>query len=98
MTRMDWVGLIQACALLVLAVALLVGVIRGMRRLSVAIGNVHVVAEEVNRAVNNVGKDAPTLVQRVTRIADRLDEHVVETNVRLDRIEDHITKPRKAAR
>ena len=95
---MDWVGLIQAVALLVMAVALLVGVVRGVRRLSVAIGKVHVVAEEVNRAVNHVEPGSPTLVQKVTKIGDRLEEHVAETNVRLDRIEDHITKPRKAAR
>jgi len=87
--------ILSAAGTFILAVAILVIAIKGFRRLEAKVGNVHVVAEQVNAAVNNVGVDQPTLRNMVVKIGERLDDHVVETNSRLDRIEDHITKPRK---
>ncbi len=64
-------------------------------------------ADAVNTAVNNVGPNMPTLVARVTgmdellaQMSSRLETFTDDTNDwrksvdgRLDRIEDHITRP-----
>lgn len=89
--------ILQSLALLVLAVAFFVLVWRGVRRLEARIGQVHVVAEAVNSAVNNVGAGEPTLRQVVVSISDRLDRHVHTTGARLDQIEELITRPKGAA-
>lgn len=86
---------IQSAAFLVVAIAILIAVVRGVRRLSIAIGRVHLVAEEVNRAVNNVSPGTPRLVERVADIGDKLDQHIRETHGRFDRLEDFVTQPRK---
>lgn len=90
--------ILQAASTLVAAIALLVIAIRGFRRLEAKVGNVHVVAEQVNAAVNNVGEGHPTLRNVVVKIGERLDEHIAESSARLDRIEDHITKPKKRSK
>lgn len=89
--------LIQSLALLVLALAFFVLAWRGLRRLEARVGAVHVTAEAVNRAVNNVGEGEPTLRQVVVGIGERLDRHVADSSARLDQIEDLITRPRGAA-
>jgi hypothetical protein len=89
--------LIQSVALLVLAAAFFVLAWRGLRRLEARVGQVHVTAEAVNRAVNNVGVGEPTLRQVVVGIGERLDRHVVDTTLRLEQIEELVTRPRGAA-
>lgn len=84
--------------MLIVATALLVLVIKGFKRLEAKVGNVHLVAEQVNAAVNNVGVDQPTLRNVVVKISEKLDDHIVETGARLDRIEDYITKPKKRSK
>lgn len=83
-------SILQSAALLVLAVAVLVIAVRGFKRLEASIGRVRVVADAVNAAVNNVGDGEPTLRQVVVGIDQRLQQH----DRRLDRIEDHITRPK----
>jgi hypothetical protein len=87
-------SVIQAIAFVIVATALLVIAIRGFRRVEASIGKVHVVADAVNAAVNNVGDGEPTLRQVVVGIDERLCRHITDTGARLDRIEDHITKPK----
>lgn len=84
-----------------LAAAVLVVAIRGFKRLEAKVGSVQVdveqvghTADAVNRAVNCVGDDQPTLRTVVVRVQQSLDDHITETNQRLDRIEDHLTQPR----
>ena len=87
------VELISASSSVLVALAILVMAIRGFRRLEAKVGGVHVVAEQVNRSVNNVLPGEKPLRAVVNDMAARLDEHVVESNVRLTRIEEHLTKP-----
>lgn len=89
--------LLQSAAVLVMACAFFVLAWRGVRRLEARIGQVHVVADAVNAAVNNVGSDSPTLRQVVVGIGDKLDRHVVDTQQRLDQIEELITRPKRGA-
>lgn len=84
-----------------LAAAVLVVAIRGFKRLEAKVGSVQVdveqvghTADAVNRSVNCVGDDQPTLRNVVVRVQQSLDEHIVETHQRLERIEDHLTQPR----
>lgn len=84
-----------------LALAVLVVAIRGFKRLEAKVGSVHVdveqmshTADAVNRAVNNVGDDQPTLRTVIVGMQHALDSHIADTNQRLDRIEDHLTQPR----
>jgi len=85
--------IIYATAAFIVAVGFLIGVIRGYRRLEAKVGKVHLVAEAVNAAVNNVQPGEPSLRNVVVGIGERLDLHVLDTNQRLEKIEDHLTNP-----
>lgn len=86
-------NLISSGPNLIIAISLLIIAIRGFRRLEAKVGGVHIVAEQVNKAVNNVGDGEPTLRNVVVQIGQRLDTHISESNVRLERIEEYITRP-----
>lgn len=85
---------------LLIALALFIVAVRGFRRLEARMGNIHIdveqvghTADAVNRAVNNVGDGEPTLRNVVVQMSHKLEAHVIESNSRLDRIEEHLTKP-----
>lgn len=85
--------ILTSTAAVIVSVAILVTALKGFRRLEASVGSVQFTAEAVNRAVNNVAPDEPTLRQLVQVLGIKLDDHIVDTNKRLDRIEDHITNP-----
>ena len=83
-------GIVTEVAVLVVAVALLVSVVmlfarRQFKELEVTVGSAKATltgiegkVDEINHAVNNVPKGAPTLVQRVDRLEDgheRFESH-----------------------
>lgn len=85
---------------LLIALALFIVAVRGFRRLEARMGNIHIDVEQVshttdavNRAVNNAGDGEPTLRNVVVTMNQKLESHILDSNVRLDRIEEHLTKP-----
>jgi uncharacterized protein YoxC len=95
----EFAGLIGAVGFLVLC-----GVAWSIRKrlshISTEVAGVKVTAEAVNKAVNNVPHGAPSLLDHVNTLHDKFDQFADDTNVwrgsvdgRLDRIEDHITRP-----
>jgi len=89
----DIPGLLTSIATLIGALALLTAAVRGFRRLEAKVGSVHLVAEQVNNSVNNVEQGHPTLRKIVESISEKLEHHITESSARLDRIEEHITRP-----
>jgi hypothetical protein len=92
---MEIVDVLKVVPEILITLALLIIAIRGFRRIEAKVGSVHVTAEAVNRAVNNVPADSPTLRQMVCDISSRLEEHITQTNDRFDKIEEHITNPER---
>lgn len=96
------VEIMRAAPAPIIAVAVLVIAVRGFRRLEAKVGGVTVQVDQVatttdavNRAVNNVRPDEPTLRTLVVDMKRELCAHVDSTNERLVRIEEHLTNPNK---
>jgi hypothetical protein len=91
---MNVADILMSTAAVILSVAVLVMAFKGFKKLEANVGQVKIVAEAVNKAVNNVGPTEPTLRSMVQSIGTRLDLHISETDVRLGRIENEIVKKR----
>jgi len=96
--------LLGSVALIILAVAIAVAIIR--RQFSSLSADLHGVkltaeaVEAVNRAVNNVPHGEPSLLDRVGQLHAKVDSFMAETDEwrttvddRLVRIEDYLTNP-----
>jgi hypothetical protein len=94
------IEVLRVAPAVLVALAVLVIALRGFRRLEARMGSLHVdveqvshTADAVNRAVNCVGDDQPTLRNMVVMVRDQLADHISSTDDRLSRIEEHLTHP-----
>jgi uncharacterized protein YoxC len=100
-TLQDAGVLVGAVAALILAMAVAVAIVRRQfTRLDAKVGDLHVTAEAVNKAVNNVPHGAKSLLDKIDDLHSKQDSFIAETEEwrqtvddRLTRIEDHITRP-----
>lgn len=85
----------MSSAAVILSISVLVMAFKGFKRLEANVGQVKIVAEQVNKAVNNVGPNEPTLRSIVNGMSHKLEAHVDDTDLRLTRIENEIGLLRK---
>lgn len=84
--------ILMSSAAVIVATSLLVMAVKGFRRIEASIGQIRLVAEQIDKAVNNVGPNEPPLRALVAQLVARFDEHVRETDERLARIENTVAK------
>jgi hypothetical protein len=83
---------LMSTAAIIVSIALLVMAVKGFRRIEASVGQIKVVAEQIDKAVNNVGPNEPPLRALVAQLVARFDDHVRETDERLARIENEVAK------
>lgn len=84
--------ILMSTAAVIVATALLIMAVKGFRRIEASIGQIRLVAEQIDKAVNNVGPNEPPLRQLVAKLVEQFDQHVRETDERLARIENTVAK------
>ena len=98
MSADDISRILTAVSIVIVSASILIVAIRGFKRLEASVGSMRIVADQVNTAVNHAGVGEGTLREVVCSIAAKLDEHIEESGVRFNRIEEHITRPSTQSR
>ena len=98
MSADDISRILTAVSVVIVSASILIVAIRGFKRLEASVGSMRIVADQVNTAVNHAGVGEGTLREVVCNMAVKLDEHIEESGVRFNRIEEHITRPSTQSR
>lgn len=89
--------ILMSTAAVIVSISLLVMAVKGFRRIEANVGQIKFMAEQIDKAVNNVPAGEPPLRSLVVQLLQRFDLHVQETEERLSRIENQIAKVKKPA-